>query len=873
MKNISFDNPYLLLTAIPALVILFCTFFWAIRKDNRSKAPVISFIIHIIVIILAVLALAGTVVTTVMTETGVYVVADVSYSSNRNLDKVDEYIDQVSKKLPFNSKMGIVCFGKDHTLLTALGEEIRSVKDADVDDSGTDIASAIDYAASLFEEGVIKRIVLITDGKQTDAKGVSRLIASIENLYAEGIYIDTVFLDNNITSGQSEVQISGVDYIGSTYMNHEASADALVLSSAKAQAIVSLYKNLEKIDEKAVSLTEGYNVVNFDLHTDIAGSFDYQVKISSQGDYSHHNNSYSFTQTVTSGLSVLLVTSSEDDVEKAKQLYGENAVIDAYVNESSIPCSIEDICKYDEIIISGVDVREVQNYTAFIDAVDKAVSLFGKSLVTMGDLKIQNKTDEVLKQLENMLPVRFGNNENDPKVYGIVIDTSRSMINASHLIMAKQSAIQLLGLLGDEDYVTVVSFSGDITVVQTPTKAKNRNEIIDKINALQPTQGTFIGKALEETYQLMTSLSAGEKQVMLISDGMSYTLENDDPVEVAAKLKDAGIVTSAINTSSYTGIKPLEEIALAGGGEYYYIQSEESLEELIFSEIADDITETVIERGSPVFIDRPNDSSVEGVTYIPDVEGYVYSKAKASATTVLHTQFIKPSSRVTEPPIFAYWSYGNGRVSTLTTSLSGAWTASWTGRGGDLFLEKMLEAGIPKERIDHPYTLSVEYDGQSSRIEIIPALLNPYALAEVKVTSPDGQSSTKQLTFDSEKYYYSFETPLMGKYGIDITYAYDDKSYTASSSFCISYSPEYDAFAVFDPSDLHTAIRSRGSVNEGFVPKLENDESEIATYKMYFTAPFLIAAVILFLIDIMIRKLKWNDIKGIFVSKAKGKGR
>ena len=152
MKNISFDNPYLLLTAIPALVILFCTFFWAIRKDNRSKAPVISFIIHIIVIILAVLALAGTVVTTVMTETGVYVVADVSYSSNRNLDKVDEYIDQVSKKLPFNSKMGIVCFGKDNVILTSSGTAIKSVREAVVDDSGTDIASALDFTSTIFRK-------------------------------------------------------------------------------------------------------------------------------------------------------------------------------------------------------------------------------------------------------------------------------------------------------------------------------------------------------------------------------------------------------------------------------------------------------------------------------------------------------------------------------------------------------------------------------------------------------------------------------------------------------------------------------------------------------------------------------------------------
>ena len=519
-------------------------------------------------------------------------------------------------------------------------------------------------------------------------------------------------------------------------------------------------------------------------------------------------------------------------------------------------------------------MRELQNYTAFIDSVDKAVSLFGKSLVTMGDLKIQNKTDDVLKQLENMLPVRFGNNDTDPKVYGIVIDTSRSMQNASHLIMAKQSAIHLLGLLSDEDYVTVVSFSGDITVIQSPAKAKNRNEIINKINAIQPTQGTYIGKAMEETYKLMSSLTYGQKQVMLISDGESYTLENDDPIAVARKLKNSGIVTSVINTNNTQGELTLQRIAEQGGGSYYYIKDEGSLEELIFSSVADDMTESVIERPSPVIIGRTGDETVKGITYLPDVSGYVYSRAKSGAVTVLHSEYLKVSSGdITNPPLYAYWNYGNGKVSTLTTTLAGKWNSSWQAGAGESFLKNVASFSVPEERVDYPYTLSIEYDGKYSTVEMVPVILNPYATAQIKITSPDLKTVTGQLTFDSARYYYSFETPMTGKYSLTIDYSYDGKSFVSESAFNISYSPEYDSFAVFDPSDLHTAVRNRGTVSENGVPRIENDENEISTYKVSYTVPFLIAAIVLYVADIIIRKLKWNDIRGLFVSNVKRKGR
>ena len=875
MKNISFDNPYLLLVFIPLFLCIIIPILIAIRKENRHKSVIISTLLHVFICLCATLALAGMINTTVMTETQVIVVADVSYSGNRNLDTIDAYVAEIKENLPKNSQMAVVVFGKDSKLLSDFGEEtVPSVKESGIDDSATDISGALTFAADLFDEGVIKRMILISDGKETHADAAGKLLSTVETIYANDIYIDAVYLDNNLGEEQKEVQISDVDYPASTYMNHEASAQVLIQSSYDTGAIAVLYVEGERVSNQAIKLQRGFNVINIDLPTGSTGRYDYRVAITADGDHCTSNNTFDFTQTIVAGLNVLLITGDEADVQRAHALYGDSAEIDVFLNDPNVPCTVEELCQYDEIILSNVDIRELNNYTAFIDGVEKVVSRFGKSLVTMGDLKIQNKTDDVLTALEDMLPVKYGNSDQDPKLYAIVIDTSRSMQNFSRLKIAKEAAVQLLNMLDDHDYVMVVNFWGEINVLQSPVKAVHREDIAAKIRAIEPYQGTVIGTALDKAGELMIDMAYDDKQIMLISDGMSYALESDTPADVVTKLKDHGITTSVIHPAAREeGITTLQSIAEAGGGSYFEIIREEDLLEIMFSEIADDLTQSVIEGRTPVHMKREQDAVLNGLADLPDIMGYTYAKAKASATTVLTVDYVKASGNVVEAPLYVYWSYGNGKVSTFTSSFTGEWSREWQGESGGRFFENVYTDNTPAERVNYPYTVSVDYDGTYSRVEIIPVTLNPYATVDVTITHPDDTTITERLTFDSTRYFYSFETPLRGRYLVNITYAYADKSFEAETAFHLGYSPEYDAFAVYDPAALHAAIRNRGTVSEGSIPSLENDDKEISTYVLRYAAPLMLAAAIMYVLDIIIRKLRISDIKSFFGIKKKGGSR
>lgn len=882
MKNISFDNPYLLLVFLPLLAVIIIPFAIAIRKDNRSKSVITSLVLHIVIAVLVTLGIAGTALTLTMTETQVIVVVDVSYSANRNLDTVDAYIKNVEKAMPAKSKLGVVCFGRDYTLLTDIGDELSSVKGAKVDDSATNISDALDYASTLFDDGVIKRIVLITDGKQTDRDATAKLINSVENIYAKNIYIDAVYLDDNIDENTREVQISGVECVQSTYLNHESVADILIQSNTDGErAMLSLYQKGEdgvyrQISDSTVILSRGYNIENYVMPTSVAGEFDYKLVITCDGDTSPHNNEYLFTQRVSDELNVLLITSSSENVERVRALYGESASIDPYIiqgRNKSVPYTVEELCKYDEIMLCDTDVRTLDNVESFVNNLETVVSMFGKSLVTVGDTSIQNKTDDMLKALEDMLPVRFGNSDQDRRLVGIVMDASRSMETLQHLAMAKAAAKQLVNLLNDNDYVMVIAFSGEVLVPQTPITAENREQVEAAIDAIEARQGTLIGAGVREAAQWMldpTFADIEDKQLYVISDGKSYSLGADDYAAITADMHSMGVITSTIHTQRSSndteGDYAMKTIAENGGGKYYAAPTLDKLEQLMLSDFADDFTETVINEEARVKINLKNDKVLKDIGELSSVDGYIYGKAKSGASTVLLAEHIKSSGAIKDVPLYSYWEYGNGRVATLSTKLE--WLSQWQEGDGATFLDNMLETNTPSEKINYPYTVNVDYDGIYSTVEIIPAQVRSEATVNVKITMPDGSVVEEKLTFDSEKYYYSFETPELGKHKIEISYAFGESEYEAQSFVNLSYSPEYDSFATFDASSLYEAIRGRGTVSEDGSVKLENDPRRVATYTLDFTVPFLVAAIILYIIDIIVRKIKWADIKALFKKRA-----
>ncbi len=881
----------------------------------------------------------------VSTETSVYVVADVSYSMHKNLDLVDSHIQKLQDNLPLNSRMGVVCFGAgtegSQVVFTHLGEEPRSVKEAVgitvegvepltedrivKDYSSTDIVKALEFTSERFMDGVVKRIVLITDAKHSDDSDANALKSAVDSLRAKNVFVDAIYVDNNISPSAKEVQISGVELSNEVYQGQAAVADVYLQSTVNTHTTLQLTRTYKR-DGATVSEPYGALIpveVNIGtqkhvvtLDTAETGEYLYSVSLTETAvDESPFNNDYRFTQVVAEKPKTLFITDSpRDDEPILREIYGEDFEAQVTVRDvaGKVPYTITELSQYDEIVLSDFKVSEINEYAVFVDSLDAVVSDLGKSLVVLGDLDLQNLAGDVSSKLSDMLPVRYGSPVRREKLYVLVFDMSHSMQLGGKLTRAKESAKQVVDwLYADADnkdvehHVAIIGFYGDVEMIQPTTSIFNRIGIKEKIDRVDTDHGTKLEGGIEQAKKLIAQQAESlYTQVFLITDGghASYNRTDRDRVEkIAGELNtQEGVITSVlgVKVDEETTIKSdLQSIATAGKGEYRVADDKTNIEELI-GEFTPDSEETVINRRRYVEKKQIFDDVLAGISdkdlqagteggknaYIG---GYVAATAKADATTVLTVEHPKTSQntglegateRFVTLPIYAYKKCGNGKTAAFLSDFSGEWTKRWqdtTTESGDsltvTFFRNVFSVNTPSQRVDTPFVAQITRQHGSATLEIRPAELRLDATVEVTLTTPDGQSTKLQnVVMESNIYTGAFVLSTVGEYKVEIAYSYKNNRYTVEKPISVSYLPEYDSFATYDPSPLYKMIGADGSVSENGELDLTNDEGMGDADIIDLTSYLLVATIAMFVIDVIIRKIKWTDIKGLFHRKKKG---
>ena len=137
----------------------------------------------------------------------VILLVDVSDSGDADMGlkkQKDEFIETVIEDSDKNLNLGIVTFGFDQIYAVELSkqkdgmfEQYQRAKRPD--QSATDVASALEYASSLFTRDTAgnllgsARIVLISDGKETDNKALS----VIKSIASTNVKVDTVYFNDD----------------------------------------------------------------------------------------------------------------------------------------------------------------------------------------------------------------------------------------------------------------------------------------------------------------------------------------------------------------------------------------------------------------------------------------------------------------------------------------------------------------------------------------------------------------------------------------------------------------------------------------------------------------------------------------------------
>lgn len=889
MSNISFDNPWLLFIALPLIAVVLVPFFITVKRDNANFHNITSVSLHIVICICITLAISGMAFEKVVTDTQVYVLADISYSAEHNIEDVQEKVEGVAKRLPKNSKMGVICFARNYQLLSELGESVPDISKADkVDRSATDIGSALRYAGNIFDDGVIKRIVVVTDGVETVSS--NNIVKVISALNDGGVYVDAVYVDDNMTEDARELQIDSAEATQSTYLNKEEEVSVLIRANCGVDAdgkalertdgYVTLYKNGVLAEKKPVSFYSGLNVVTLPLYTDEEGTFDYELKVEAaepDGDFSPYNNVCYFTQKVTNERKVLFLGGSAADLAAGKRIYGEKDV--SYISDvKQVPVTVEDMCGYDEIVLSNFDVRTVRASNAFMTSLTTLVNDYGKTLTTYGNTFIQeddpDEANSVLKRLSDLLPVRVGNYDQYKRLVAIVLDISLSMDFSSRMSVAKRAAVELLNVLNNSDTVMVVGFSRVIDEFMPATQLTARKVVIEKIDAKQPENGTSLAGALEHTYSKLPTRYQ-DRQVIVISDGLCSAADKS-----AAKARTVEMCRERITVSAL-GIYPqaedgafLSEMIYNGnesGDAFYKNIKHESEIDVIMKDIGEEQKQVRIDEPDKLYgvsVRKPDDAVVHGVGDLGAVDGFWYNAAKTKSTVVLTAKYYRDNITSFDVPLYAYWNGGGrGMVVSFMSDIASDWAGGWSaGTEGGKFLANIPDATLPSERVTTPFIVEVSGKGNAASVSVqTPTSLLSSTYFKATLTDPNGLVTEKTLAYDSSEYFASFATDAPGVYRLHLVYERNGLVYEADKEFSVSYYAEYDSFTTYSRSYLYRLLSSNGRILElDEIDKLENTDSEYSTFTFSFTLPLMIVCAVLLMADIIIRQLKWKDVTSFF---------
>lgn len=159
-----------------------------------------------------------------------------------------------------------------------------------------------------------------------------------------------------------------------------------------------------------------------------------------------------------------------------------------------------------------------------------------------------------------------------------LIDASGSMYGPGRLGLVKSSLKLLLNNLRDEDRVAIVAYAGAAGEILPSTSAKDRQKIIESLDALTAGGSTAGGAGIQLAYKIAQEnfIKGGNNRVILCTDG-DFNVgvsSNKGLEELIAEQRKTGIFLSVLGygMGNYKDDK-MQTLAQAGNGNHAYIDN------------------------------------------------------------------------------------------------------------------------------------------------------------------------------------------------------------------------------------------------------------------------------------------------------------
>lgn len=838
-----FERPMLLWIALPVCALLIGSFFFLSRRSRKSARRIVALVLHCGVALILTVLLAGIGLKSSTTKQSAVILVDRSLSMGDPktvYENVSEIIDSFGEDVP----AGVVAFGKDQIVQLSIGEK-GELKEETVVSDATDIEGAVRYALGLLPDDSAKRIILLSDGNETD--GDARSAARM--LQTTGVRVDTVsYYIGDLY--EKEVQITSIEGASTARKGERMRLGVHIDSVTDCSAELWLTDNGDFFNAVKLDLHAGSNTVDINFRPREEGVHDVTARLKCDEDTIEVNNVRDHTVTVSGNPKILLVSPTNAAGGELWSLLEDQASV-TRKTPYGLPTTIMELCKYDGVILNNISKSLLPSY--FDSLLDLYVGRYGKPLLVVGGDETLTLGGMEGTFYEDILPVymSYQKAQTDRAVaMMLVIDCSRSMGNGNALALAKQSAIRCLDAISEEDYVGVISFCAETEVIKKIGKCtpEYKEELRRAISGISIGAGTKYTPALQRCLVEMEESSAPVKHVIFLSDGEP---SDTDYYEAARELIDAGVTISTIGLRYSSGILP--QIASIGLGRYNYVSSVDELPDIMLSEAQMVSAGPLVTGKFPVKFERSS-ALTAGINseLIAPVLGYVGTTAKADADVIM---------TVNGDPLYATRKYGKGTVAVFTSQLCASWTSSWTNNSvcEDLICRIVLASADP-ESVNSSLALTVVPNGNSTLLRVETAAVDArYSLSATVTGGEDEQQPEfKQIGRDLFEAYADTGEPGMYSVALKLKDEHGEIVDFSDTVFTVSYSAEYDAFARGGSGLLEDiAALTGGTAMQSWedFSILSDVDTGTVTYTRPIILPLGIIAALLFLVDVTLRRI------------------
>lgn len=348
--SIEFMKP-IWLVLIPAALLYIL---WTAKNKMHFRFQRNLFsLLRILVSCLLILAMAGPTITREAKLTTTIFAVDCSSSTEGEKRKMEAFLKQAQENREKTDWMGIVCFGRKAVLEQAPSAEEMVSGDflSYVEKDATNIESALQMSDAIFSPNTKRRIVLVSDGIQTEGD----LLQAGKYLKGRQTSVDVFPL---LAEEKPEVQLSKMELPKVVNKNTDYDITLDIASNLDVSGQVRLYKGNTMIADEKVQLIDGTNHIVFTDRTQQGGDVTYRAEIIADTDTISRNNQVYAYCYITDVPQVLLLEKEESGALWKEILQNTQVNLTVQAPENA-PVAMEKLGAYDGVILADVSIEDL----------------------------------------------------------------------------------------------------------------------------------------------------------------------------------------------------------------------------------------------------------------------------------------------------------------------------------------------------------------------------------------------------------------------------------------------------------------------------------------------------------------------------------